>query len=346
MNRRNILHKYWLLFWHVAMLSLLCAPLRAQQPINTLTFKATHNSYACCGGGNDCPVMHNSPPEQIDDWGVWALELDFSIKLENGIPRLIVGHNDDDDTWTNPSWGKYLDEFLIDIRNARSLSYRPIFIFFGKKDRWGNKTLPWVPLLDSLLCKTFGCDNIFGPAALKAFLINHTTWPTVPELAHKIIPVAIEDRAEGSDLVFHSEPTGISRVGPFDTYIDSLKIANLAGPGKILATDQYQENWTFALSSPPNPLYVEKGLLPFFFARNTIGRSCAGCSQDPTDIECLFVVDQQGTFRFPFRTVFRAANRALPGWTVLIKAGNYSEAFVIDKPLTLKADGGTVTIGR
>ena len=58
--------------------------------LNDLYIKATHNSYACCGGSNwwgydnTCPVMHNPPYQQIDDWGVWALELDFGV-IEGGI---------------------------------------------------------------------------------------------------------------------------------------------------------------------------------------------------------------------------------------------------------------------
>jgi hypothetical protein len=63
----------------------------------------------------------------------------------------------------------------------------------------------------------------------------------------------------------------------------------------------------------------------------------------------VFLVREQGTFRFPYNTVGEAMQRLDPvrnaGWTVLIKPGNYPEALTISTPVTLKADGGTVTIG-
>ena len=64
--------------------------------------------------------MHNPLKEQMDDWNVWAYELDFSVELVNSQATLIVGHNGSDDTWTHSDWGVTLKDFLTDLRNARS----------------------------------------------------------------------------------------------------------------------------------------------------------------------------------------------------------------------------------
>ena len=55
-------------------------------PVDQLIFKGTHNSYVCSKG--------IPPEEQIDHFGVWAIELDFSIKEIDGVFQAIVGHDD------------------------------------------------------------------------------------------------------------------------------------------------------------------------------------------------------------------------------------------------------------
>jgi hypothetical protein len=296
--------------------------------------------------------MHNSPAEQIDDWGVWAIELDFSIKAVNGVPRMIIGH-DGPGSWTEPSWGFFLRDFLESIKSTRSFAYRPVFVYFGKKDNWGDKTSDWVAVLGDTLIDIFGENNIFGPKKLASL----KPWPTSPELKGKIIPIAIEDRARKSDLIFLSEPGPMSRVDKlWESYVTPAKLAQVTAPGKILAMDQYQHDWTYnessnAPSAPPNPLYVKANSPLLYLVRNTIGKRCSGPQfpcWDPTDPNCTFLVGQHGTFKFPYRTVSQAYNRAknFPGWTILIKAGSYNETLVIDKPVTLEADGGTVTIGK
>ncbi|MEQ1747438.1 MAG: hypothetical protein ABMA02_18555 [Saprospiraceae bacterium] len=44
--------------------------------------------------------------------------------------------------------------------------------------------------------------------------------------------------------------------------------------------------------------------------------------------------------------VITTVDAALPGWTLLIHTGTYPEKITAAKPLTLKADGGPVTIGN
>src|SRR5690606_15051367 len=103
--------------------------------IDQLIFKGTHNSYAC--GGGDLPWMNHPPDKQIDDFGVWALELDYSLVTEHGGPVPVVGHDREGDG----CWGYYLTDYLRAVRRARALRYRPVFLTLEVKTwkrRWPN----------------------------------------------------------------------------------------------------------------------------------------------------------------------------------------------------------------
>lgn len=104
-------------------------------PINQMLFKGTHNSYVCEKGfwlwGATEPIMNHPPHQQIDDFGVWVLELDIGVVKENGHLRIAVGHNSPRH-WS--CWGYYLNEYLIKIRKCFCLRYRPVFLFFEVKE--------------------------------------------------------------------------------------------------------------------------------------------------------------------------------------------------------------------
>lgn len=329
----------------------------AQAPLNLLAIKGTHNSYACCGGqggfppftwwDNSCPVIHNPPYEQMDDWNVWAFELDFSVKLVNGNPTLIVGHNGSqgDDTWATPDWGVTLREYLVAMRDAQSFPYRPVIVKFEKKE-WGSNeddafgdAAIWGAMLDALLLDVFTSDNIYGP---NAFATNSNSWPSVPQLAGKIIPYA-NGPSYSSQWVFGNEPLARWPID-FDSYINSNQrnAAAQSGQWVIIASDQYQEVWTFDFTAPPNPIVVKQGTPPIFSVTNLYGHSCG----DFNDVGKSFLAWQQGTFRFPFNHIAESVDKAFSGWTLLIGTGNYPEKITITKPLTLKANGEPVFIGN
>lgn len=344
-------NKLQVLLAYIGICVIVPGPCFSQAPLDQLKFKGTHNSYACCGGetcivfwcnwDNSCPVMHNPLGEQIDDYGVWALELDFSVEVVNGSPVLYVGHNDSQgiETWSHPDWGVTLRDFLIDIRNARAFPFRPVMVFFDYKD-WGhpdyNSEGAWGPVLHALVLEVFGESGIFGPGA---FAANNSQWPTVPELAGKVIPY---NSFYGSDYLFGGAP--FSRWIK-DDYTNASQRASmiLSGNYTIISPDQYQENWTFDLTAPPNPVYVQSGAPESFQVVNQYGHDC---DSDPYNVGRPFQVSQQGTFRFPFNQVGEAVNKAEPGWTILIQAGSYPETLTISKPLTLMANGGDVVIGN
>ncbi len=320
------------------------------QPIkklDELVLKGTHNSYACCGSDgffsgwdNSCPVMHNPPYEQMDNWNAWAFELDFSVKLVNGNPTLIIGHDGStgDDTFSTPDWGVTVEDYLISMRDSRSSEYRPFIVKFEQKPDWGDNNYDppanWGPLLDAVLLEVFGTDNIFGPNSLAAY-----GWLTVPQLAGKIIPYA-NGPSYGSAWVFDYEP--LPRFGS-DSYTNENEwiAAATSGNYKIMSGDNYQEDWTFDFVAPPNPMYIKSGA-PFLNpVVNQYGHDCG----DFNDAGNLFIVFPKGTFRFPYDDVLDGVEKAEPGWTLLIHTGTYPENITINKPLTLKADGGTVVIG-
>ncbi|NMC43610.1 MAG: hypothetical protein GYA46_06810 [candidate division Zixibacteria bacterium] len=151
----------------------------AREPLrfNQLVLKGTHNSYPSSdcnplfGKGNECPVMHDPPPEQIDDWGVWAIELDFSfIRLEDGQVVPWVGHNGGDSchSFAAGDWNDRLETYLTAIRNSRSFVYRPIVIKFEYKG-WGINAYDDPVLagdsLEAVLARVFGEPALFGPRA-------------------------------------------------------------------------------------------------------------------------------------------------------------------------------------
>ena len=281
------------------------------QPLNTLVLKGTHNSYACCGGANffgvwdnTCPVMHNPPAEQMNDWNVWALELDFSTRVQNGVPTLIVGHDGPtgDATYSTPGWGSTLRDYLVGIRNARAFGYRPAIIYFNHKT-WGDNTYDpptaYGPLLETLLADVFGTAAVFGPGA---FAANGMQWPSAAALAGKVIPYT--DGYAG-DLLFSDNPPLLNRWYK-DDYTDAGEHAQRATSGayNLIGIDQYQEDWTFDHVAPPNPMYVKNDAPPSTEVINTVGHDCTvprwPFPPDITNVGNPFVVVQHGTFRFPY----------------------------------------------
>lgn len=352
---------------NTALALLLVLPIRGMAPdtsareplrFHQLILKGTHNSYASsdCSHffekGNECPVMHNPLPEQIDDWGVWAIELDFAfVRLETGQVAPWVGHGGRDSchSFAAGDWNDRLEHYLIAVRNSRSLTYRPIVIKFEYKD-WGLGAYddPAVAgdSLAAVLVRVFGISALFGPRVRdSALTANGGLWPTVDEMAGKIIPYTIF--GYGSDIVFDGGPLPEAVI---PQYTDSVRVHRLIEDGKqIIFLDQYQIDWTFRFAAPPNPIYVSGTADDSTWVENRYGKICSTPENDDfTDPGRGFPVGEQGTFRFPFRTVGSAIARAsaYPGWTILVKPGYYPEAITVDSSVKIKADGGTVVMGK
>jgi hypothetical protein len=361
------------------------------KPIDELLFKGTHNSYDS--------RRRVPPPEQIQNFGVWAVELDYSIPNEDPKPRrAVVGHDGPgaaadgedviggDPNADSPTERFRLQFFLQAIRELQTtgaLRYRPVIIYFEKK-QWTtlipgfpfptigrlddpnfDEPARFLPLLDAELRSAFG-DEVFGSVRLATYLSQHGgRYPTIPELAGKVIPIAISAPGfvGGTDLVFHDGPSAppgrsINLVGSIATECDGLdRIPSLIPTSHVIRVDNHQADGSFKFGVPPNPLVVQRSA--------PTQTRVQGCDDDVD-------VHPQGTFLFPYGGLTDAVSRALGivppdeivqnpsqedprrtgfGWTLLIKPGLYQETIRISIPLTLKMDDrfvgeGPVVIGK
>lgn len=334
-------------------------------PINELAFKGTHNSYQCAGGTK--PVMNHPINVQIDDFGVWGLEVDVGADVDPetlDVRGAVVGHNGPGDG-VCPGWGARLSDYLAAIRDTAALRFRPVFIYFETKD--GDDWADLDPLdncddhAQKLGLVIAALHTVIGEAnfiLLHQFLDqNGGQYPTVPELAGKIVLYYPTPEFSGPSSLCGGRPPfkGTLHGTDFDNCTSREEIT--PQPPQVFRVDQYQSDWTFEYGVPPNPLVVDSTARPPWLVADAIGDEW---SCDNSDISHGEVVGEQGTRRFPFKTLGRAVTRAegtTPngyreqmragyGWTVLIKAGTYLESIKIDTPLTLRKDGsrGNVVI--
>lgn len=331
-----------------------------QKRIDQLSFKGTHNSYASecgeckcpwgcdfgCSCPNSPPNMNHSPAVQVDAFGVWVLELDFSVQTENGTPQLIVGHsgsNDQDETWANPAFGRYVRDYLLELKRTQSFEYRPLFVFFEKKNEWGDDEFDapqvWGNLLEAELVSVFSPGEIYARDEFPG------TWPIVSAVAGQI--VAFTDKSfSGQHELFTDADMGLTHwynASDDCTNADEIQSAVAMG-ANLLRWDQYSGNWSFECGlAPPNPVCVDGARGGLYLGPVPVGQpwSC-----DNGDSSGPVTVLEQGTFAFPYDRVSEAVERAVDGWTVCVAAGNYPEQILISKSVTLRAMGGFVLIGR
>jgi hypothetical protein len=325
--------------------------------IDTLVFKGTHNSYDC---------SHQYPLEsQIDDFGVWAVELDWAVAnapafwptscpaVRSGLLP-VVGHDGPGD---GACWHCSFGEFLEAMHDrSRALRYRPLFLYGDHQD-W-DVTTPAVALSMwwSELERVFGATNV---VRLDDYLATHGgRYPTVPELAGKVVlpptPERSGDRAAAFAETFQrgcvdrmrveraiTTGTGLER--PCSCPIDASLCC------RVIRIDDFQWDWTFEYGVPPNPIVVDAAANPAIESRlcPTITGTVVGLLKEQ-------VGGEHGTFRFPFKTLGAAVSRAKGitpmtgsvadpkragrGWTVILRPGNYPEALTITFPLVLVRD--------
>jgi hypothetical protein len=281
--------------------------------------------------------MNHPPNKQIDEFGVWSVELDFSVVNENGVLTPVVGHDDAGHATCYgpgfPGWpGTYhLADFLDSMRNTEALKYRPVFIYFDIKTEGGWFGLPggWgvgdyhskLALGIATVREVFQGNVII----LEEYIRQYGEYPTLPEIVGKAviffpspefhradIPNSPDgtlvstsaDKCTSSQAVEHSIQTG-----------DPLEGERKAGPGgyRVFRLDQYQADWTFEYGVPPNPLVVDLTAQPPWTVTDSVGDEwdcripLLGIQGDVWKGE---IVHEHGTFRFPYKTVSRAITRA------------------------------------
>ena len=311
--------------------------------IEELIFKGTHNSYAC--RGRHVPSMNHPLGTQIDDFGVWTLELDVGAALEDGVAVPMVGHHRPGD---RACWGHRLADHVESILRAKALEFRPVFVYIEVKTWQRSRVRPWRRPPDLGLGfeeKWQAARGAFEALCadrlviLEDWLRGHDDhWPTPTELAGKVVLY------EPNSLDTDGRPVGLRGthadrcVTPtmVETAIETGRPlvrngSHCPGGARAMRLDQYQADWTFAYGVPPNPLVVDPR------APGRSGVSAEGsawrCGDDRSHGQ---VVSDQGTYRFPYRSLSQAVERAQGitsatdgradsrraghGWTVLVRA--------------------------
>jgi hypothetical protein len=324
--------------------------------LNQLMFKGTHNSYQCKDGTN--PIMNHPPNVQIDDFGVWGVELDVGTKWESENLTAVMGHNGPGDGTCSDWGGENLIAYLVAIRDTLAMSYRPILIFLELKH--GDDWIDLDPLDEcDDRAQKFGLafraiEQVFPEKVVQLyeFVDEHNgEYPTVQEMVGKVIlyyPTP-EFTPDNPDAACQGRPPFKGTLGGkhFDECTSREGIHS--EQSQVFRVDQYQADWTFEYGVPPNPLIVDSTAQPPYPAPPAEGDRW-DC--DNGDVSHGEIIGEQGTGCFPYKTVgkaitraegttpngFRESSRAGFGWTVLIRPGIYAESLKIDIPLTLKKD--------
>jgi hypothetical protein len=347
------------------------------KPIDQLIFKGTHNSYQCnSGDGNlDWPFMEHRPSVQIDDFGVWAVELDYGVQKKNGVPTALVGHDSPGHgaCWfgsPSPSspYPYALKHFLTDIRSTKALKYRPVFIYYDIKD-WGEGSLE-----EKFAVGLQDVQEVFQGhvCVLADYVQQHGRYPTLQEIVGQAVIYFPQQQfhpdsvppfigtLRGTSADHCTNPTAVEnsiRTGdPADDTGGRCGDKDKGEGCRVLRLDQYQSDWTFEYALPPNPLVVDATAPPTWTVRDTSSPECQECEawdgsctigSDPPDVWSGQVVHQHGTYRFPYQTLGAAVNDAERAiletglsWTVLVRPGQYHEAITIAVPLTLEMESG------
>jgi hypothetical protein len=72
--------------------------------------------------------------------------------------------------------------------------------------------------------------------------------------------------------------------------------------------------------------------------------SCLPYGLNPVYVDWKNTGSEDGTISHPFDTAVEGVQAVIPGGTVYIAPGSYPESFIANRPMTLMAYGGTVTI--
>jgi len=337
-------------------------------PLDALILKGTHNSYD--------PRRRVPPWDQVNDYGVWVLELDYMVPAEflrqahdrdlpepvwnTRPPAVVIGHDGPGDAadgagavFGGPHF--LLRDYLSALAVTEAFRFRPLLIYLDRKNPVAfspfgvpvelfDRTFHEDPqrlasVIESTFKDVFHEDHLFGPAALAA----RRGYPTVQELAGQVIPISNQPEP-ASEFLFHEGDPADERqsrlsVGPESDGCgepDFISRSTEDAPAAVYRLDNFSDNFTFAYAVPSNPLVV----VPAAGEREVVG-----CDDETT------ATLPQGTRLLPFPTLEAAVSRArgLPGgqdptrlrraglgFTVLAAPGPYGEPLTVDFPLTIR----------
>jgi hypothetical protein len=189
---------------------------------------------------------------QIDDFGLWALEIDYGVKLKNGNPVPLVGHDDEGQATCFISAGFELAQLLRTVRSSRALKYQPIFIFFDIK--------PWDDQFSGDFKLSLGIEAaraVFGAGFIQLRELvdqDNGCYPTVPEWVGKAVLFFPNDTLRSSHADHCVSREGIETAIQTGTLFEegALLPQESCGPAgcRVLRIDQYQADWTFDYGVP------------------------------------------------------------------------------------------------
>ena len=106
-----------------------------------------------------------------------------------------------------------------------------------------------------------------------------------------------------------------------------------AGTETILVREPYRDEWQNKIGQRTHLSSLDRALM-------------AGLYPIPVVVDAGYSgKDEKGTFKQPFKSFVAGADAVAPGGTVIVRPGAYAAAGNYDKPMTIKAPQGGVTLG-
>ena len=297
-------------------------------PIAEYPFKASHNSYE----------QPHSVTHQLDGYNVWCLELDLCGRNRLGL--IEVRHN-----CFFPFKGHFV-EYLDEIRSSKAWGDRVLFLWLDIKEscvlgcRWRLSDEDRIEQIATDLRSVFGEKHIFSK---EDWARRGKRWPSIADLlADQKFVVSVYDNNDHNPnhpLLFVSahKMSAVLKHTAFLNVKDANKSAFRGLSPEIeaqilwraydlntrsewqraerlgmnlLATDNYDEKWTFSdRVFPPLPVYI----------RASAARP------------------QHGTLRYPYSgiTLSLAVNRLAIGSEIRMGPGHYPAPLLLNKPMTV-----------
>ena len=311
--------------------------------------------------------MHHGVAAQIDSFGVWQLELDGGTE-DTGYVTIYIGHD-------HPGSGLEghghthvsLNAYLTEITHTEAFGYRPILLFFeckcGSAD-WNCQVDQVLDVLERTLLDEVGRDHLFTRADYaERSRAGLPGWPALPDLRGKLVTWIHDDQqalGRGSDVVFTPDGDevlpGLRRALHSGECVGEATLKRDVMAGKnILSLDQYEDEASWSLCVPPNPIHVG-GTATVSMVVNPIpqcdnGADCGKCAGLDTDPGKQHEIVHHGARGFPYPSPQEAYARLVAaqcwGWSMRISAGHYPGSLSIKAPLHIEGDGsGSATIGR
>lgn len=305
-------------------------------------YKASHNSYE----------RDESYASQVDNWNCWCLELDLHW---HGDDTIRVHHLCDDD---GPSLRTELGQITQSVEQADRVTVVYLELKGGCLfSQWPERRI-YRSALRSLVTEAFG-DAIYPASEFKA--VDQFRWPSYQELlrrGYRWIVIVDEEATGFADDEFFF---GVARGNPPAAFEDNSVLVNFSGSDTVPDRGEQPDRWLFR--AYPG-IFCDVGDSEGYFDRavshgyNLIATNCIDRhytmtptthSPSPVRVTSGGSGNEFGTFAFPYRFgdgLLRAVARASAMVPISVVGGMYHvpAGTRLDRPVVLRANGGTVRI--